>query len=144
MLAAGVAGVSGWSLADLLDVALAWTMAELPPASPSPGSVQVRLRYLQEFETRYGAQELAAWEARNAGSLTPRPDPEEGSNGSFWIKASLWRRAIEVAGLEVRAPPLPSAHRAWRLRTQMPWPPPDLPGHVRSLRAPVPAGLGVP
>lgn len=82
-------------------------MAELLPTSPSQGSVQARRRYLEGVEARYGVEELAAWETRNPGTMMPRPAPEEGSNGSFWFKASLWRRAIEVAGLEDRGPPLP-------------------------------------
>jgi len=110
-LAAGVPGVPGWSLADL-NGAPAWTTAEPQPASPSPGSVHARRRYLERVEGRYGVQELGAWEARNPGTMMPRPAPEEGSNGSFWFKATLWCGAIRAAGLEDRDPrPCPLEYR---------------------------------
>ena len=63
-----------------------------------------RQPYLDRVLAKYGAEEIAAWEAANPTILFPRPDPSKGSNNQFRWQVKQWHDTLKMAGLEDKLP----------------------------------------
>ena len=69
----------------------------------SDRQVATRQFMLDRVVFKYGAEEIAAFEAANPG-VASRPDPSQGSNNQFRWLCKTWHDTLKKAGLEDKLP----------------------------------------